>query len=236
VPGATAAPKCASLPGVTASPDPLPDDIDALRALVIAERARHAAEIAARDVEVARLQAMLQAMQRARFGRSSEKLDPAQLRLGLEDVETALAAAEAEAESRNPELKASRRSEPRRERKELPAHLPRVEIVIEPEAKNCPCCGGTLHVMGEDRSERLDIVPAQHRVLVTRRPKYGCRACEGAVVQAPAPPRLIEGGLPTEATVAQILVSKYADHLPLYRQWQILARQGIEIDRSSLPL
>jgi transposase len=236
VPGGTASPQCASLLDVTASPDPLPDDLDALRALVLAERARHAAEIAARDVEVARLQAMLQAMQRARFGQSSEKLDPAQLRLGLEDVETALAAAEAEAESRNPELKASRAAERRSERKELPAHLPRVEIIIEPEEKNCPCCGGALHVIGEDRAERLDVIPAQHRVLVTRRPKYGCRACEGAVLQAPAPPRLIESGLPTEATVAQILVSKYADHLPLYRQWQILARQRIEIDRSSLPL
>ena len=83
-------------------------------------------------------------------------------------------------------------------------------------------------------SERLDIVPAQFRVLVVRRPKYGCRACESVVVQAPAPARLIEGGLPTEATVAQVLVAKYADHLPLYRQAQIYARQGIELDRSTL--
>jgi transposase len=82
--------------------------------------------------------------------------------------------------------------------------------------------------------ERLDIVPAQLRVLVVRRPKYACRACEDVVVQAPAPARLIEGGLPTEATVAQVLVSKYADHLPLYRQAQIYARQGINLDRSTL--
>ena len=82
--------------------------------------------------------------------------------------------------------------------------------------------------------ERLDIVPAQFRVLVVRRPKYACRACEDVVVQAPAPARLIEGGLPTEATVAQVLVSKYADHLPLYRQAQIYARQGIDLDRSTL--
>ena len=213
----------------------LPDDIDALRALVLAERARHAEEMAARDVEVARLQAILQAMQRARFGRSSEKLDPDQLRLGLEDVETALAAAEAGAESRNPDLKASRQAERRAKRNQLPAHLPRVEIVIEPEDKSCPCCGGTMHLIGEDRAERLDVIPAQHRVLVTRRPKYACRACEGAVVQAPAPLRLIEGGLPTEALIAHALVTKYADHVPLYRQWQILAREGIEIDRSNLP-
>ena len=98
----------------------------------------------------------------------------------------------------------------------------------------CPCCGKALHRIGEDIGERLDIVPAQFRVLVVRRPKYGCRACENVVVQAPAPARLIEGGLPTEATVAQVLVAKYADHLPLYRQAQIYARQGIELDRSTL--
>jgi len=91
-----------------------------------------------------------------------------------------------------------------------------------------------LHRIGEDTSERLDIVPAQFRVLVGRRPKYACRACENVVVQAAAPARLIEGGLPSEATVAQVLVSKYADHLPLYRQAQIYARQGITLDRSTL--
>ena len=83
-------------------------------------------------------------------------------------------------------------------------------------------------------SERLDKVPAKLRVIVTRRPKYACRSCTDGVVQAPAPNRLIEGGLPTEALVADVLVSKYADHLPLYRQAQILAREGIEIDRSTL--
>jgi transposase len=91
-----------------------------------------------------------------------------------------------------------------------------------------------LHRIGEDVSERLDVIPAQFRVLVVRRPKYACRACEEAVVQAPAPARLIEGGMPTEATVAHVLVSKYADHLPLYRQAQIYARQGINLDRSTL--
>src|SRR4029077_14551182 len=117
----------------------------------------------------------------------------------------------------------------------LPAHLPRIEIVVDIDDKSCRCCQGELHRIGEDRSERLDIVPAQFRVLVTRRPKYACRTCEDGVVQAPAPARLIEGGLPTEATVAQVLVSKYADHLPLYRQAQIYARQGVNLDRSTLP-
>ena len=91
-----------------------------------------------------------------------------------------------------------------------------------------------MHVIGEDRSQRLDVIPAQYQVIVTRRPKYACRTCQGAVVQAPAPARLIEGGLPTERLVAHVVVAKYADHCPLYRQAQILARQGITIDRSML--
>jgi transposase len=107
-------------------------------------------------------------------------------------------------------------------------------MVVDIEDHACPCCRNGLHWIGEDVSERLDIVPAQLRVIVVRGSKYACRACEDVVVQAPAPARLIEGGLPTEATVAQVLVSKYADHLPLYRQAQIYARQGIHLDRSTL--
>ena len=80
----------------------------------------------------------------------------------------------------------------------------------------------------------MDVIPAQFRVIVTRRPKYACRSCKDGVLQAPAKPRLIEGGLPTEATVASVIVGKYADHLPLYRQTQIYARQGVDIDRSTL--
>src|SRR4029079_17470263 len=107
----------------------------------------------------------------------------------------------------------------------LPAHLPRIEMVVDIEDHACSCCRNALHRIGEDVRDALDIVPAQFRVVVVRRPKYACRACEEVVVQAPAPARLIEGGLPTEATVAQVLVSKYADHLPLYRQAQIWSRQ-----------
>jgi transposase len=91
-----------------------------------------------------------------------------------------------------------------------------------------------MQVIGEDRSQRLDMIPAQYQVVVTRRPKYACRQCQEGVVQAPAPARLIEGGLPTERLVAHVLVAKYADHSPLYRQCQIMARQGIAIDRSVL--
>jgi len=113
-------------------------------------------------------------------------------------------------------------------------HLPHEEVVIEPESTSCPCCGGALHVIGEDTSRRLDKIPARVRVIVTRRPKYACRTCTDGVVQAPAPARLVEGGLPTEAFVADVVVSKHADHQPLYRQSQILARDGVYIDRSTL--
>ena len=106
--------------------------------------------------------------------------------------------------------------------------------VIDIASTACACCGGTLHVIGEDVAERLDVVPAAFRVLVTRRPRYGCRTCEAAPVQAPAPPRIVEGGLPTEAMIAHVLVSKYADQFPLYRQAQIYARQGVVLDRSTL--
>ncbi len=89
-------------------------------------------------------------------------------------------------------------------------------------------------MIGEDVSERLDVTPARFKVIVTRRPKCACRSCEGEVAQAPAQERLIEGGVPTEALVAHVVVSKYTDHLPLYRQAQIYARQGVDLDRSTL--
>jgi transposase len=120
----------------------------------------------------------------------------------------------------------------------LPANLERIEQIVDVEEvdgiRACPCCGGALHQIGEDVAERLDVVPTTFRVLVTRRPRYGCRSCESAVVQAPAPARIVEGGIPTEALIAQVLVAKYADHLPLYRQAQIYARQGVQLDRSTL--
>jgi transposase len=207
--------------------DALPEDMPGLRAAVLSL-------ISERDELLGRIERMRQIireLQRARFGRHSERLDPDQLQLALEEREIATAQAQATAEKRR---RAARlRTEPG-QRKSLPAHLPRVEVVIEPERTSCSCCGGAMHVIGEEKSERLDVIPAQHRILVTRRPKYGCRACAAGVVQAPAPERLIRSGLPTEAMVAHVLVSKYAWHLPLYRQAQILLAQGIEIERSVL--
>jgi len=179
-----------------------------------------------------RLNAIIKAFMRHRFGSRSEQLDPDQLQLGLEDIETALGRAEAVRDALlNPERSAKSR---KINRGSLPTHLERVEQLVDVEDKTCPCCGGALHPTGEDVAERLDVVPATLRVLVTRRPRYGCRSCEGAIVQAPAPARIVEGGIPTEALIAKVLVSKYADHLPLYRQAQIYARQGVQLDRSPL--
>lgn len=216
-----------------ADPEPLPDDLDLLKTLVLEARR----ELAAKDADLARAQdantrlwEALRQLQRAQFGRKSEKLDPDQLNLGMEDTEQAIA----ETQSPDPARPAPRSAPRSVNRGALPAHLPREEVVVEPEDKSCPCCNGEMHVMGEDRSERLDVIPAQFKVIVTRRPKYACRACEGAIVQAPAPARLIEGGIPTEALIAHVLVGKYADHCPLYRQAQIYARQGVDLDRSTL--
>ena len=110
----------------------------------------------------------------------------------------------------------------------------RVNTVVDVANHSCPCCSAPLHLVREDVSERLDVVPEQFRVPVVRRPRYTCRACTDGMVQAPAPARLIEGGLPTDAIVAGVLVSKYADCLPLYRQAQIFARLGVVLDRSTL--
>lgn len=193
----------------------LPDDPDLLKAMLLAERAR-----------AERLEQIIKAMQRHRFGRRAESFPEDQLLLGLEEAEQTEAAAEAHHEQADPAERKSRAAQRRRNRGSLPAHLPRMETIIDLDYPACPCCRNLLDRIGEDVSERLGIVPAQLRVLVVRRPKYACRACE-AVVQAPAPARVIEGRLPTDALVAQVLVSKYADHLPLYRQAQIYARQGI---------
>src|SRR3954471_1686000 len=217
---------------------------------VLTERDTLRSEYDAAQAEIEKLRLLIRQLQRGQFGRRSEKLDPDQLQLGLEDLEQTVAAAEAGQEER-----AARSGTPRPPRVRrrnlgaLPTHLPRVEVLVDVEDKSCPCCGGALHVIGEDTSEMLDIVPAQLRVRVVRRPRYGCRACEEAVVQAPAPERPITGGMASEALLVHVLVAKDADFLPLYRQAAIFARpvgfaditpwdrplaDGIELDRSTL--
>jgi transposase len=188
------------------------------------------------NAEVETLQLIIKQLMRSRYGARSEKLDPDQLQLALEEVAQSLGAAQAVVD---PEAAADRkvtgeRKPPQRNRGALPAHLPRVEIVIDIEDQRCPCCRSPMHVIGEDVAEMLDVVPAVYQVKVIRRPRYGCRGCEGAIVQAPAPERPLTGGMATEALLAQVLVAKYSDHLPLYRQAQIFARHGIDLDRSTL--
>jgi len=200
-----------------------PDDPVALKAL-----------LTAREAEIDRLHQIIRELQRHRFGRRAESLPVDQLLLGLEEAEQVEAEDVAREEAEDPAKREVRARRRRANRGALPAHLPRIEQVIAVADKSCPGCRGQLHVMGEDVSERLDMVPAQFRVIVTRRPKYACRGCQEVVAQAPAPARLIEGGIPTEATVAHVLVAKYADHLPLYRQARIYARQGVSLDRSTL--
>jgi transposase len=233
---------------VTDSPrddlESLPEGIEALRALVLRTIADRDATLVERDAAVTerdillaqndRLRHLLLQLRRMHFGPRSERLPEEQLQLGLEALEQAIAKENAEAEKRDPELGRDNAARRRASRGALPAHLPRIEVTLAPEDTACPCCRASMTVIGEDTSERLDVIPAQFRVIVTKRPKLACRACTGIVVQAPAPARLIEGGIPTEATVAHVLVARYADHLPLYRQAQILARQGVIIERSTL--
>jgi transposase len=191
------------------------------------------------QVERDKLRAIIIALQRHEFGRRSEQLSPDQLQLALEDLAQSLGAIDAEAETKaeKPQQDGPKRQEeaPRKtNRGALPEHLHREHRFIEPEEKVCPCCNGALHVIGEEVTEQLDRVPATLKVLVTHRPKYGCRACEGAVVQAPAPERPIPGGMPTEGLLAGIVIDKYCDSLPLYRQAKRFERDGIALDRQTL--
>jgi transposase len=180
---------------------------------------------------------MIAQLRRDKFGSKSEKASPDQQHLPFEDVEVAegmLAAASEEVEK----ALGDRQKRPGKKKKtkgHLPDHLERIEQVIEPASTSCPCGCGDMVRVGEDRDERLDVIPARFRVLVTVRPKYICRNCAGAShAQAPAPEWLVPRGLPTERFVAHSMVSKFGDYLPFYRQADIYRRQGLEIDRTVL--
>ena len=202
----------------------LPRDIDALHTLVH----RLADELKARERRVEQLEARLAKLQRLQFGRSSEKRaqEIEQLQLALDDLheEDGAHAVDRPAALRQALEKPVRRP--------LPAHLPREEI-IHAAACVCPHCGGALRKLGEEVSEVLDYVPAAFKVVRHVRPKFSCRTCE-AITLAPMPSLPIERGRPGPGLLAHVLVSKYADHLPLYRQGAIYARQGVELERSTL--
>ena len=212
---------------------PLPDDIDALKAMVLAQRAsmqQMAAALASRALEVEQLKLLIAKLQRMQFGRKSEKIDRQieKLECRLEDLlaeEGMVDAVPPTQTSITPRASAARPA--------LPIGLPREERILEPTDVACPQCGGHLKPLGEDISEQLDIVTSAFKVIRHIRRKKACACCD-CIVQAPAPSRPILRGVAGPGLLAHILVSKFADHQPLYRQSAIYARQGVEIDRSSM--
>lgn len=189
------------------------------------------AALAARDTLIDTLRFQLAQLRRMTFGQSSEKLSAQieQLELTLEELEGEAAVADIR------QATSAQRSERPSPVRSLPPHLPRDEQRIEPETGrcNCPECGGTLRPLGEDSDEILDVLPVQWRVIRTIRPKYSCRACE-KIVQAPARAKAVARGKASFGTLAHVVVSKFDHHLPLYRQAEMMAAQGLDIDRSTL--
>lgn len=210
---------------------PLPDDVESLQRLIIEQReliAAAQATLLERDLLIGKMRIELARLKRMQFGRSSETLDTeiAQLELTLEDLE-------ARSTEEPPLVKPKLTVEPTKPvRRPLPARLPR-ETVMHSAPCQCPSCGGALREAGEDVAEVLEYVPERFKVIRHVRPKYSCAAC-ATLVQSPAPSRPIARGLAGPGLLAHVLVSKYADHLPLYRQSEIYAREGIDLDRSTL--
>ena len=216
----------------------LPNDVEALKAIITEREAALAARstaleaaearLIAQKLELEKLRFEIACLKRMKYGRSSEQLDAqiTQMQLTLEDLEASLAEKPEHLRPipKDPPVKPARRA--------LPAHLPREELVHE-NACTCPTCGGELRRLGEDVSEMIEYVPGRYKVIRHVRPKLSCAACQ-KIVQAAAPSRPIARGLAGPGFLAHVLVSKYADHLPLYRQSQIYAREGLELDRSTL--
>jgi len=188
-------------------------------------------ELHSRSQRIEHLKLMVEKFRQMIFGKKSEKivLKLEQLEFELEEDETTQAEAEAIAERVSP----SKEARPRPERKPLPEHLKREVVTYRPQRDGCPDCGGELRHFGDDVSEQLEYVPESFKVIRHVRPKFTCTGCD-RVVEAPAPSRPIERGLAGPSLLAHVIVSKYADHLPLYRQSEIYARQGVEISRSTL--
>jgi transposase len=229
-------------------PAALPKNVIALRALLLHREDEHAAELRQHvaDLTAARnglqeqvlrneqLKLRLAKLLRERFGASSERLrgEIEQLELLLGELEEQVAEAmpaEPEEPVAPPETETQRRKPVR---KPLPAALPR-DVVEHAAPCSCPRCGGALRPLGEDVTEVLDYVPGSFRVIRHVRPKLSCRGCE-SIAQAPAPSLPIHRGLASPGLLAHVLVAKYCDHLPLYRQAEIYAREGVELDRSTM--
>lgn len=207
------------------APQFLSDDAAVLQKMVIA----HRAEIHNQQILIEKLQAQLSGMQRHRFGQSSEKQN--QIEMALENVEIASSTIEVTTEPASLLLD-DENQQPKR--KPLPDHLPRINDLLAPDVECCKACGGTtLRPLSESVTEELDYIPARFVVRRIIRPKLSCRDCE-TIHQVPMPSRPIERGRPSASLLAHVLVSKYSDHLPLYRQSQIYAREGVDLHRSTL--
>jgi transposase len=218
---------------VTALPDLSNLDAEALRQLLITQHHELHEKLLSRDHEIEHLKLVIAKLRRMMFGTKSEKVahEIEQLELKLEELETvraqqtSLTSAPSAAHCDEPSARPARRP--------LPEQLPRDIRVHDSGMTSCPDCGGELHSFGEDVSEVLDYVPGSWRVIRHVRPKFSCRSCE-RVVEAAAPTRPIERGLAGAGLLAHVLVAKYCDHQPLYRQSEIYAREGVELDRSTL--
>jgi len=216
---------------------PLPDlntlDTAALKEMIIKQHA----QISSRDAELERLQLIIARLRRLQFGRKSEKIqrEIEQLELQLEDLEEGAAEKKQRVSSRLPPPAAAifAKVTEKPVRRPLPDHLPRQTETHQPEQESCAGCGGELRKLGEDISEMLEYVPARFKVIRHVRPKLSCTKCD-VIVQAEAPSRPIARGLAGPGLLAHVLVSKYADHQPLYRQAEIYAREGVELERSTL--
>ena len=204
----------------------------ALRDQAIASKDR---EILYRQTKIDQLTHEMAVLKRWKFGRSGEQLDSTQASLLDEAIDADIAAIEQELESLapTPRLDTDTRKQPKRAA--LPPELPRVEMHHEPESTSCttPGCGCTLKRIGEDISEKLDYTPGLFTVERHIRGKWACTKCQ-TLTQAPVPAQIIDKGIPTAGLLAQVLVAKYADHLPLYRQEGIFARAGMALPRSTL--
>ena len=190
-------------------------------------------QLAGRQAEIERLQLLIAKLRRMQFGRRSEKRERQIEQLELQLDELATAQAESTAAASNSEATAPAGARRKPARRPLPPHLPRRKQTIPPPETICPVCGGELKALGEDVTEILEYVPAHFHVIQQVRPKRACAHCD-QIVQAPAPSRPIARGLAGPGLLAHVLVAKYCDHLPLYRQEDIYAREGVELDRATL--
>lgn len=218
----------------------LPDDIGQLKALILAQQAvikRLSGEITGYGREIATLTAQIAKLQRMLFGQSSEK--------NREKIEKKIAKAEKRITALQEKLGtvqsqltsmaggAGDNASDSPARKALPATLPRDRKVIPPQETECPACRGKLKPLGESVSEQLDIINTAFRVIETVRPKLACSRCD-SIVQAPLPPKPIERSYASPGLLARIIMAKFAEHLPLYRQAEIYARQGVELNRNTM--